>query len=138
VPRLTKKLVDELRAKIVQLEKDNDYANQLNLEALEKNGSAMADGLKVGQLENGLKVGQLEKQIRIIGHIAADRKSEAIMEILTPLPISFGIDVKYANDGAREKAENEMLESLKRHLKDSVDHARAQGEVDAAKRCSAG
>jgi len=32
------------------------------------------------------------------------------MEILTPLPISFGIDVKYANDGAREKAENEMLE----------------------------
>jgi hypothetical protein len=129
VPRLTKKLVDELRAKIVQLEKDNDYANQLNLEALEKNGSAM---------ENGLKVGQLEKQIRIIGHIAADRKSEAIMEILTPLPISFGIDVKYANDGAREKAENEMLESLKRHLRDSVDHARAQGEVDAAKRCSAG
>ena len=129
MPRLTKKLVDELRAKIVQLEKDNDYANQLNLEALEKNGSAM---------ENGLKVGQLEKQIRIIGHIAADRKSEAIMEILTPLPISFGIDVKYANDGAREKAENEMLESLKRHLRDSVDHARAQGEVDAAKRCSAG
>jgi hypothetical protein len=106
--------VDELRAKIVQLEKDNDYANQLNLEALEKNGSAM---------ENGLKVGQLEKQIRIIGHIAADRKSEAIMEILTPLPISFGIDVKYANDGAREKAENEMLESLKQHLRDSVDHA---------------
>src|ERR1700722_13076886 len=74
-----------------------------------------------GGIADKFKVGQLEKQLSVINHITAGRLSEAIQEILTPMPVLFTMDVRFADDQSRVMAENELLAKLKKIVVDAVD-----------------
>lgn len=108
-------VIIELEAKVSRLTAERDGAIELSRETADKASQGIADSVKVKQQE---------KQLRIIGHIAADRKAEAITEILTPLPISFAIDVRFADDATKLKAEDEIFERLKSYLQEILAHAK--------------
>lgn len=67
-------------------------------------------------------VEKLKKQNLVIGHIAAGRTNEAILEILKPMPVLFTMNVIVADDGSREKAAQEMLDSVKGMVVSHLDN----------------
>ena len=103
--------VESLKQQVETLAAEKERLLKAVVEEAQHRGQAMSDSFKVSQLE---------KQQRVIGYVAAGRVSEAITEILTPLPVLFGIDVRFADDKSRIAAEDELLAGLKKKLSEHL------------------
>ena len=73
--------LDALKLQVQKLTAEKERALTICMEEAKQRGEAMSSSLKLGQAQ---------KQLRVIGHIAAGRVNEAILEILTPIPIQIG------------------------------------------------
>jgi hypothetical protein len=82
-------------------------------------GPAMADGIERKKLE---------KQLRVIGYIAAGKSSEAILEILEPMPVLFTMQVAFADEKTKLASEDEHLEKLKNVVIEAVKGAKLKRE----------
>ena len=102
---------DELAAKYNRSALENEKLQKQLIDQQIESSKGMADKFKVGQLD---------KQLRVIDHITAGRTTEAIQEILTPLPVLFTMDVRFADDKTRIAAEDETFERLKKVLQEAV------------------
>ena len=108
----------ELETKVADLEKDLKAQVVLTqswsdkwIESERAKGSAMADALTRQTLE---------KKLRIIGNITAGKSNEAIQELLEPMPVVIGLDIRFADDKSRIAAEDEQLEKVKQLVSQAV------------------
>ena len=101
------------------LEREENLKEQL-MKADIENSKGLADKLKVGQLE---------KQLSVINHITAGRVNEAVQEILTPMPVLFKMDIRFADDQSRIAAEDELLARLKKVIHAAVECVAVERET---------
>lgn len=107
----------ELRSKFKALEKAVSDKNEETIRLTKLwMESRDAQGRVIGlstQLET------LQKRMLVVEHIAAGRTNEAILEMLRPLPMVFTLDIRM-DDPTRKKAEDAMLEKVKKIVTDQV------------------
>ena len=104
--------LDALKLQVQKLTAEKERALTICMEEAKQRGEAMSSSLKLGQAQ---------KQLRVIGHIAAGRVNEAILEILTPIPILFGVEVAFADDKSRIAVEEELFAALKQQAVEHIE-----------------
>lgn len=115
---------DQNTIKLLNEELEREKANAKTwsdkwIESQRDKGSAIADKIKVEQLE---------KQLLVINHITAGRVNEAIQEILKPMPVLFSLDVHFADNATKLRAEDELLEKVKAVMTDALKGVKLKRE----------
>lgn len=91
-----KKRFAEAEATIQKLEAQAKNLREEWIKAQQEKSSGMA---------NGLELAKLKKQLEIVRLISAGEGSKAIIELLQPMPVVIGLDIRFADDKTREERE---------------------------------
>lgn len=68
----------------------------------------VADRQKSGEhMAAALERQKLQKILKIVGFITSGKSNEAIQELLEPMPVVIGLDIRFADDATRKAAEKE-------------------------------
>ena len=114
-----------LQEELARAIKDNKELQGHWMEATQQAGKCLAYSS-----ENA----QLKKRLLVIDHITAGRVNEAIQEIITPLPMLFTLDVRFADDKTRIAAEDETLAAVVKHVTEKLQEIKfKRPEKDAGK-----
>jgi hypothetical protein len=100
-------VIDEKNDKIKSLEKEL-------AESLQQRSAGLG---------NSLELAKTQKLLEIVNLITAGKANEAIQELLKPMPVVLGLDIRFADDQTRVAARDEMFASLKKSLIKSIDGA---------------
>lgn len=121
--------ITELETKVADLEKDLKAQLVLTqswsdkwIESERAKGPAMADGIERTKLE---------KILRIIGYMTSGKVNEAVQELLEPMPVVIGLDIRFADDKSRIASEDEQLEKVKQLVTTAVSGVKIQRESAA-------
>lgn len=75
-------------------------------------------------LAQGADIEKMQKQLTTISLITQGKHDEAVQQILTPIPMIFSLDIRFADDASAEKARDEQLESLKKLVITAVSNTK--------------
>jgi lysylphosphatidylglycerol synthetase-like protein (DUF2156 family) len=130
----------ELRRRIIDLEAFVEQAKAERQRAVDElqhwkdrwleETQKSSQGLSV-KMEND----RLEQREKLVALIASNKNLEAIDFLLTAQVMLFKVDVRFADDNSRNKAEDEMLQRVIRIATDALAQVRIKrdgGEKDAA------
>jgi len=122
-----KRLLDDQKAHldlIESLKVDLQNANEKSkhwfdeyMKAQQEKGKAMG---------NAFEAGKQKKILAIIDHITAGRPNEAIQELLQPLPVVIGLDIRFSEDTDRIAYENDIFNKLKKNLILTIEGAKIE------------